>query len=144
MTEQNRITRDDLYYPSIAAPRELWVFSSDIVGAVALWAVKQSPYAVPDNLETVLKALHEIVRPSFNEVDMRKFSTIDEIEGFVSASLRVIPEYMAWNERKNGNDAAFKFTSRYDGPGNPDDDFIDLGALERNVAMHITQQCILT
>jgi len=144
MEQQAEITRDDLYHPKIAEPREIWTVPSDFTGALALWAVKQSSYPVPENLEVVLKTLHDRIEPHFDsEYAMRKFTTINEVEFFASEHLRAIPEYMAWNERKNGNDAPLSFISAYDGPRDPDNDFIDLGALERNVAMHIVQQSAL-
>lgn len=145
METQAQITRDDLYYPKIAEPKEIWTFAHDFTGAVALWAVKQSPYPVPENLETVLQKLHDAIKDQFDGAfAMKKFVSIDEVEKFAAVSLRAIPEYLAWNERKNGDQSPFQFTSRYDGPGDPDSSFIDLGALEHNVAMHIVQQSVLT
>ena len=47
--------------------------------------------------------------------------------------LKSIPEFNLWNERKNGNKAPYSFVSRYSQP-HPDNDFIDLDALTRNVA----------
>lgn len=145
MADDNKqtVTRDDLYFPNIGEPKEIWTFVHDFTGAVALWAVHQSPYPCPNNLETVIKKLTDLCAPDFNEVGMRKFESFRDVEDYLAPRLRSIPEYMAWNERKSGNRAPFQFISRYDGPGNPDDDFIDLGALERNVAMHIVQQAVL-
>ncbi len=142
-TQTVELTRSDLYFPNIGKPREIWVFAHDITGAVALWAVHQSPYPVPDNLETVLRTLHASCNEGFDTAGMRKFDSFEELEAYISKALRAIPEYLAWNERKNGNQAPVHFTSRYDGPGDPDDDFIDLGALERNATMHIVQQAAL-
>jgi hypothetical protein len=141
--QSNEITRADLYFPNIGQPREIWAFAHDITGAVALWAVHQSPYPVPDNLETVLRKLHALCKDGFDTAGMRKFESFTDLEAFISQALRTIPEYLAWNERKNGNQNPHHFTSRYDGVGDPDDNFIDLGALERNVTMHIVQQAAL-
>jgi len=47
---------------------------------------------------------------------------------------------MLWNERKNGNKAEFQFITHYSIDKNPDDDFIDLDALIRNVANSIIRE----
>lgn len=112
-----------------------------LLGAVAKWAVEQSPYHRPDNLEVVLDKLHELTKGYFATFPM-SYAEIDsqDVLKFVRDMLRQISEYTAWNDRKNGNDAPMKFTSRYDTDDNPDDDFIDLDALEMNVTNEITKE----
>jgi hypothetical protein len=107
------------------------ISEKDVAGAVAMWAIRQSPYKCPDNLATVIEAVQARFEPNaeFGYRDGEE----QEHRKYVRDLLRGIPEYLAWNERKNGNTDPFHFTSRYDMPGNPDDDFIDLDALERNV-----------
>ena len=51
-----------------------------------------------------------------------------------------IPEIEELNHRKNGRDG-MGFSSRFDTP-EPDDDFIDLGALARNVFYMIMRESI--
>lgn len=113
--------------------KNTFLMESRFLGAVANNAVRQSPYHRPDNLEVVLDKLHELVAPAFNKAPMGVLELTDNQLDDLIKQLRNIPEYEAWNERKNGNDAPMKFISRYDGKGNPDDDFIDLDALEMNV-----------
>lgn len=144
MNDTQEVTRKDLYFPNIGEPREIWTFVSDFTGSVAMWAVKQSPYPCPDNLELVVKKLNDLCAPEFDAHGMRRFDSFQEVEDYLSPKLRSIPEYMAWNDSKNGDERPFNFTSHYDGPGNPDDDFIDLDALERNAAMHIVQRAALS
>lgn len=134
--------RPEFAHPALREPREMWTFPDTFTGNVARWAVTQSPYPVPKNLEVVLKKLDESIRPQFvqNAFGMKRFDSFDEVEVFLTTHLRRIPEYLAWNERRNGNDNPLKFTSRYEGPGDPDDDFIDLGALERNVTNSIVRE----
>jgi hypothetical protein len=109
------------------------------MGTIAKYAVQQSPYHRPDNLETVLDRLNAIISPTFDkaELGVAKFEDWQDVEKFITIALAQIPEYVAWNDRKNGNDSPFQFTSRYDTDTNPDDDFIDLDALQRNVAVEI-------
>ena len=107
----------------------------NILGEIAHWAVCQSPYHRPENLEVVLDKFNSIILlvpdyPTMSYGEIREL--LDE--------LKEIPEFKLWNERKNGNQAQYKFTSRYDGKGNPDDDFIDLDALIRNVANSIVRE----
>lgn len=115
-----------------------------VAGAVACWAIRQSPYDVPDNLSIVTDLVTSAFRGCAREDEFGfcTFADRREFERVLSQSLRSIPEYMTWNERKNGNDSPHAFTSRYDGPRDPDDDFIDLDALERNVANMIDRENI--
>lgn len=113
-----------------------FIFSKrNILGEIAHWAVCQSPYHRPDNLEIVLDKFNQIIIavPKFPEL------SYNEIRELLQ-ELKEIPEFVAWNERKNGNQSQYKFTSRYDSEGNPDDDFIDLDALIRNVANSIVRE----
>lgn len=121
------------------------VSKNHVLGAVAMWAVRQSPYDVPDELETVLWKLSSEMDAT-DLFEKEGFSkgwgelTYYGVRELLDQKLKGIPEFMAWNERKNGNQSEYKFTSRYDGPENPDDDFIDLDALIRNVANTIIRE----
>ncbi len=119
--------------------KNIFVMKSELLGTIAKYAVSQSPYHRPDNLELVLDKLNEAISPVFDRADLGvgEFSDRVSLEAFISRHLAKIPEYVAWNERKNGNEAPLQFTSRYDTGGDPDNDFIDLEALERNVAVEI-------
>lgn len=110
-----------------------------LLGAVAKWGVEQSPYYRPDNLEVVLDKLHSQTIKSWEDGELGyiDFPDSKSLREFIKDNLRQIPEYVAWNDRKNGNSAEYKFTSIYDTDDNPDDDFIDLDALEANVTSEI-------
>lgn len=120
---------------------KIYVTKGQLLGTVAKYAVQQSPYHRPDNLELVLDKFNELVSPAFDKAPLGvgEFSDHVSLEAFIGRFLGKIPEYVAWNDRKNGNDEPMKFTSRHDGPGDPDDDFIDLDALQRNVSIEILQ-----
>lgn len=122
--------------------KHLFVTKSQLLGTFAKYAVQQSPYHRPDNLEVVLDKFNELLRASFKaaQLEVGEFTDWLALENYLSETLAQIPEYVAWNERKNGNDAPMKFTSRYDTNNNPDDDFIDLDALQRNVAVEIKRE----
>jgi hypothetical protein len=119
--------------------KEFWLMRSDFLGAFAYWVVAQSPYDAPDITKPLVAFLGyiELKMPCETPV---KF-TYDELRDFVSEDkLAGIPDILELNERKNGRDG-MGFCSRYDKP-DPDDDFIDLGALSRNVKFMIMREQI--
>lgn len=116
-------------HQELFAYKDLVIGKKRVAGDLASWAVQQSPYAAPDNLALVVKRLQEI----WPHEEFHKFESMAALREELDAAFLQIPELLAWNERKNGNKAEFGITSRYSQPS-PDDDFIDLGALSRNVA----------
>ena len=111
------------------------VSKNDILSGVAKWAVAQSPYHRPDNLEIVLDKLNINLISYFKDEIYLELS-YREINNFIKLYTFSIEEFMQWNERKNGREGHLGFSSRYDRPM-PDDDFIDLDALIRNIANDI-------
>lgn len=118
--------------------KEFLVSKRYILSEVAKWAVAQSPYHRPDNLEIVLDKLNAII-PKWQDKIGYVSMTYRELVDFLEKGLKAIPEFVLWNERKSGNQSPYKFISRYDNEVNPDDDFIDLDALIRNVANSIVR-----
>lgn len=126
--------------------KKYWFNLKTIMGYAAMWALRQSPYNVPEDLEFVIKILHCRALayttpdgPLFNSDEMAKMDR-EEFKRFIQACLIEIPEVQKWNERKNGNKAPVKFVDRYTLKGNPDDDFIDLGALANNIGRELFQE----
>lgn len=122
--------------------KHIFVTKGQLLGVIAKYAIQQSPYHRPDNLEMVLDKMNDSIAPAFNKapLEVGEFSDRVTLEAFISRFLRAIPEYVSWNDRKNGNDAPMQFTSRYDTKNNPDNDFIDLEALERNAALELERE----
>jgi hypothetical protein len=119
----------------------IYVAKSELLGTIAKYAVQQSPYHRPNDLEVVLDKFNELITPAWDKaakLDIGEFSDHVTLEAFIERFLRQIPEYLAWNERKNGNASPYQFTDRFS-KENPDNDFIDLEALERNVAVEIAR-----
>ena len=120
-----------------------FVFSKrNILGEVANWAVRQSPYHRPDNLEVVLDKFNEIIK----EVTQYPTMTYRQIKEMLQG-LKTIPEFMLWNERKNGRQGMGISAAGHHDDGSvtfynakADDDFIDLDALIRNVANSIVRE----
>ena len=111
-----------------------WFFLKDILSYVAMWAVRQSPYDQPENLAEALAGLKFALLkllPGFADNPLMQLSG-KEIEDALLAAFADVPQIQAWNRPRSGHSAPFVLSSRYDQP-HPDDDFIDLHALARNV-----------
>ena len=110
---------------------------NQVTGYLAMWAVRQSPYPCPDNLELVLREFQKVATPQFPDgvasLPMLK-TTFRALALLLKECLEPIPAFVAWNKRKNGDQRPYGFCSATSRPA-PDDDFIDLDALYRNVAL---------
>ena len=116
-----------------------------IMGALARCAVESSPYPRPENLEIVLDKFHELIKEELNtniKNYIKEFESWKECHNWIAEKLRMIPEFMLWNERKNGRQGNGFSAAGHDDVGNvvaiskqpnPDDDFVDLDALTRNI-----------
>lgn len=136
-TEYNleNTTVEDIASEPVQGP--YMVTRNALMGALACWAVRQSPYAVPVDLQDALTGFNEqLVLPEM--IMALNYGYYENTWALVQHLLEVfarVPEIEGWNNRRNGNDAPMSFTSRYDMPGDPDNDFVDLDALARNVAV---------
>lgn len=112
------------------------VSANQVAGTLAMWAIRQSPYPMPDNLGVVVERFTELF-PADN-IGFHTVADEEELYGLIYSLGDQIPELLAWNDRKNGREG-MGFVSRYDKPS-PDDDFIDLSALYSNVARSVAQE----
>lgn len=111
---------------------------SDFLGAFAYWVVSQSPYDTPDILSP-LQAFGAYVSERVADGLPKKF-TYDELSDFISEKVfESIPEIEALNHPKVSSGAGYenRHTKMH-----PDYDFIDLGALARNMFYMILRQSI--
>lgn len=110
-----------------------------ILGATAQWVVRQSPYIVPDNLTEIMQAVRlkfESQMPVISTVgDLRivKLLSPHEVHDFIDTLLKEVPEIEELNTPKSRHNGLL-FVTRDSAVNNPDDDFIDLDALARNIA----------
>lgn len=122
-----------------------FVLNSAFYGYIAMWATRQSPYHAPEGLTEVLACVKEVVEFMQKQAPRSCWFPYDEairadrevLTRLLKDTLLVSAQVRAWNEPKSKHGAPFVFTSRHGGP-RPDDDFIDLDALVRN----IVQSCI--
>lgn len=115
--------------------KEVVITSRSVLGALASCAVRQSPYHRPDNLEVVLDKFFELIKEEINETTekyIKKFDSWKECHDWIADKLNTIPEFLLWNERKNGGKSQYAVVSRFNDI-DPDNDFIDLDALTRNI-----------
>ena len=128
-----------------------WVFLHDITGALAKWAIRQSPYACPDDLETAVKFLDACLCSEAKKLPnddvlflsdgiMMKLS-LCEVNRMLHDILMSLPQVKAWNQPKDGDCRDITFCSRNgsDASG-PDNDFIDINALLHNVCIDIRSE----
>ena len=124
---------------TIPAMPGLWTIDSLVVGhngirgALAHWAVFQSPYVVPDGLA---KAIEEFAA-GWPYEEYAKFSGQDLLVA-VRNTMEACPTILSWNESKKGS-GDIGFRTRHSRPA-PDFDFIDLDALARNITHDLTLQ----
>ena len=120
--------------------RKYWLMRSDFMGAFAYWAVTQSPYDTP-NITPALKAFSNYINSRF-EKDLPIEFTYEELSNFINEDVfESIPEIEKLNHPKIDTGSKIMFTSRYCTP-KPDYDFIDLGALAKNVRFMILRESI--
>lgn len=116
-------------WPVLRGIGPLLVSRNDVLGELAGWSVRQSPYTLPDKLAEAVAAFCA----AWPRAEHAQFDSVVDLDYTIKTTLRQVPEIMAWNERKNGRDGP-GFVTRHSDP-DPDDDFIDLDALARNMAM---------
>ena len=119
----------------------MWLMRKDFTGMFARWVVEQSPYEVPDISAALTEWAAYISLEVMGDETCKEFS-YDELAAIVHEDVfESIPAILALNVAKLGS-ADIVFTSRYDQP-HPDYDFIDLGALARNIFYSIVRSHIL-
>jgi hypothetical protein len=127
--------------PEWAAKR--YTCRTEITGAFAKWAVRQSPYGCPDGLESVVRYLDACLKTAvaWDGVGFAELSLCD-INRVCWEILGDFAPFQAWNKAKEGGEEGVfgeetVFVSAFGPPPDPDHDFIDLDALLHNVCIDI-------
>jgi hypothetical protein len=112
-------------------PKKIIVDNKQIVSYLAKWAIRQSPYCIPANLEKALL----LSTAYLNLLNEERFYIISvkKLRKILDEMIQQIPEIRNWNNSKSG-DKKYVFVSAFDVP-NPDEDFIDLNALSMNIVI---------
>jgi hypothetical protein len=109
-----------------------WFSKKDFTAAFAHWVVKQSPYDAPD-ITKALVAWDNYLVSFFPKSSMPVVFSFDDLVSLISEEVfAAIPEIEKLNHRKNEEKTGF----------GPDDDFIDLYALARNVFYMVMREKI--
>jgi len=120
--------------------REYYFMRSDFLGAFSYWVVAQSPYDVPE-LTPALKAFEKMVSNKIKDGIPAKF-TYESLKQFINEDIfEVIPEIEILNHPKISEGVGYQ-NRHNELPMNPDYDFIDLGALARNVFFMLLRESI--
>jgi hypothetical protein len=125
------------YHDAPARPRDdaepRWLTLGQVAGEVARWAVRQDPFHRPLALPQALVAFQAAAAGDFDGQGMAHL-TPRRLEELLRRHLLAVDIVQAWNRPVSGHERRIVFTSRYGGP-RPEDDFIDLDALVRNIVV---------
>ena len=119
---------------------EVQFFPADISGSFAKWAVKQSPYVVPDNLSEAIELVYNFAR-SWNDAAFAPHlikMTCHEIHVRLEAFFKNTKIIEAWNRLKSDKELSFDVNDKYRSWNEQEYDIIDLGALARNISCDLT------
>ena len=121
---------------------EMYLMRGDFNGQFARWVTEQSPYDVPIFLAAAV-AFDQYVSKLLDGEEVKKF-TYDELNAVITdEAFEKIPAVLALNVAKVRS--GLEWESRYRNETtrmNPDFDFIDLGALARNMFYAIVRHHI--
>lgn len=117
----------------------------DVVGMFARWAICQSPYPLPENLEDACTKLYELLEkhhPITEKKDLGLMKlTLKQLDVLLEKCFDEMKILEVWNTPKIiGSDylRGWVAVSRY-WDVDPDRDFIDIDALRRNIVMELTK-----
>lgn len=124
----HRLTNEDIsdHYRGVS----MWLMRKDFTGQFANWVVQQSPYEAPDISAALLAWASYVSLDVFVDESCKEFS-YDELAAIVHEDVfETIPEILSLNKPKVSSGSGY---ARRHVVMHPDYDFIDLGALARNV-----------
>jgi len=125
--------------PEIWDDRKFLTTYRAVLGGLANFAIQQSPYPIPGNLAAALREFDTIFKAHVDEVVKNTgviATSCTQLITDVGACIAVCPLIIAWNIPRRGSQRRVPFSKYYQ--SDPDYNFVDLGALARNVAQSIT------
>lgn len=130
---QHRLT--NLYISQEYSGEIIYMMRKGFTGQFARWVVEQSPYPCPD-ITAALVAFDAYVLEVMGGEECKKF-TYDELNDIITeAAFERIPAILELNVAKVTTGAGY--ANRHN-ISHPDYDFIDLGALARNIFYSIVR-----
>lgn len=120
-----------------------WIGVNSTAGHFAMWAVRQSPYGFPDELQEAVSVFRTGLALQFGkEPEMNLGAariTKQTLYKIVYRIICAMPICRAWNTAKSNPGVEFVFTSAFTS-NHPDYDIIDLDALATNVTKSTWQE----
>ena len=130
MKNTHKLTNRDISEQYSTA--EFYLMKPELLGTFASWLIQQSPYDTP-NITKAVKAYDKFLSVKFDTVDAVKTFTYKELSDYISDDVfESIPEIEKFNNPKIDKGQTFATCSRYH-KTKADYDFVDLGALARNI-----------
>lgn len=118
-----------------------YVGQSQLMGHIAHWCVRLSPYPVPTALESVLSYFAAQTAHLFDAQDFRETTLADVRELLREHLLSQVP-VQRWNRCRTGPTPDYQATSARDKPRDPDRDFVDLDALSTNIVLALAAEML--
>lgn len=106
------------------------ILKTTVVGHFAMWAVRQSPHLLPEDLNGGIEEFNDAL--DFGDDDYLSI-TCNNLKRIVCDAISKSETIGSWNVPKKGDPMSHVCVTRYDQP-DPDHDIIDLHALARNIA----------
>lgn len=130
-----------IIYPCWRNGEKHYYSLGSILGAFSMWAIRQSPYDCPDDLNEAVDTLARLLREWF-EFDKwgNTYVKHEEIRTALETLLKKIHVVEMWNEPKVENVLRIHHNNPEWGPGY---DFIDLDALARNTSHTLIEECLI-
>lgn len=111
------------------------VLKNVVVGHFAMWAVRQSPYLLPEELDKGIEEFDKQLHSNIKAGNVTLIeTTYSDLKGNIENAISNSKIISSWNVSKKGSGPVF--VSSYSEP-KPDYDFIDLDALSRNIAQSV-------
>ena len=123
---------------------EFYLMKGELLGTLASWLIRQSPYDTP-NITKALKGYDKFLSVKFDTDEKVVCFKYEELSKYISDDVfESIPEIEIFNHSKKDAGKGFIASSSRFHKTKADYDFVDLGALSRNVfydicRSHITQ-----
>lgn len=116
---------------------DMYVGKNDILGSLAKWGVRLSPYTYPNDLNRAMDELEQALPDGENRGDacLAYRMNAKALGAMIHEAIAKCATIMNWNNRKSGAKGP-GFVTRYSKP-DPDNDFIDIDALVRNIVHDI-------